>query len=37
MKACWTRAAVKYDYQFSAESAKQSLVEGLCQCLMQEF
>ena len=36
MKAGWTHAAVKYDYQVSAEFARQSLAEGLCRCLMQE-
>ena len=36
MKASWTHAPVKYDYQFSAEFAKQSFAEGLCRCLMQE-
>ena len=36
MTACWTHAAVKYDYQISAEFAKQSLAGGLCQWLMQE-
>ena len=37
MKASWTHVAVKYDNQVSAEFAKQSYSEGLCQCLMQEF
>ena len=37
MKASWTHVAVKYDYQVSAEFAKQSYAEGLGQCLMQEF
>ena len=36
MKACWTHAAVKYDYPVSAEFGRQSLAEGLCRCLMQE-
>ena len=37
IRASWTHAAVKYEYRASAESAKQSSAEGLCQCLMQEF
>ena len=37
MKAFWTHVAAKYDNQASAQFAKKSYSEGLCQCLMQEF
>ena len=37
MRASWTHAAMKYEYRASAECAKQSSAECLCQCLMQEF